>query len=155
MPKIRLRAPRGTDEANSSLSPVPYKVGLDGFVEVDQEAVEGLLARGGFTLADVDLAPPPVGMVRMAHSDPHASCSFNGVSYSPGADGFLMVPAVAASALEAHGFVAVVSAVHDEPEAPHAAPAEAPKAAPEAPAAAKADPEPAAEAAPTKAAAKG
>lgn len=111
MPKIRLRAPRGTDEANSSSSTIPYKVGLDGTVEVDAEAVGPLLARGGFTLADVETEPLPVGMARMAHQwDPNASCSFNGVSYSPGPDGFLMVPAVAVDALMAHGFVAVVGA---------------------------------------------
>jgi hypothetical protein len=135
MPKIRLRAPRGTDEANSSMSSVPYKVGLDGTVEVDEEAVAPLLARGGFTLADVRQEPVPDGLVRMAHhSDPHASCSFDGVAYAPGPDGFLLVPAGAVEALTAHGFVSVVSV---EPEAVIAAeePAAAPSAAaPEAPA---------------------
>jgi hypothetical protein len=119
MPKIRLRAPRGTDEANSSMSSVPYKVGLDGTVEVDEEAVAPLLARGGFTLADVRQEPVPDGLVRMAHhSDPHASCSFDGVAYAPGPDGFLLVPAGAVEALTAHGFVSVVSV---EPEAVAAA----------------------------------
>jgi hypothetical protein len=132
MPKIRLRAPRGTDEANSSMSSVPYKVGLDGTVEVDEEAVAPLLARGGFTLADVRQEPVPDGLVRMAHqSDPHASCSFDGVAYAPGPDGFLLVPAGAVEALSAHGFVSVVSV---EPEAVAEGPAAAPSpAAPEAP----------------------
>lgn len=143
--KVRLQAPKGTDEANWSGSPVPYRVDNDGYAEVDEEAVGPLLEKGGFILE-----PDPVevahGNIRVKHvSDPAALCAHGGEQFSLQPDGSLVVPVEAVAHLKAHGFHPLPEAPPAEvaPEAPPAPKGKAKAAADPAP-----DPTPAAEPAP-------
>ena len=132
--KVRLHAPPGTDEANSSFSPVPYRADNDGIVEVDEEAVGPLLEKGGFTLVDPPgIVEVPHGFVQVVHpTDAGASCSFGGESYVPDADGVLTVPCEAVGDLLAHGFISfeAFTSVSEHPSAQVAISSDAPAATP-------------------------
>lgn len=139
--KVRLHAPRGTDEANFSGSTVPYRVDNNGDVEVDAEAVGPLLEKGGFTLADPVAMSVPHGFIAVRHaSDPLAGCSHQGRTYEVQADGVLLVEASAIGALTSHGFVSIDEAAA-APATPDAPPVPAAPAAPAAPAPAAPAPE--------------
>jgi hypothetical protein len=104
MDKVRLIAPKGTDECNYRGE--RYRVDNDGIVEVDAAAVAPLLATGGFALAD---PVPPVavahGTVELVHrSDPVAEATVAGVTYVPDASGIIRVPVEQVDTLKAHGF---------------------------------------------------
>ncbi|HZU90090.1 MAG TPA: hypothetical protein VE993_12610 [Stellaceae bacterium] len=75
-------------------------------VDVPEAVAAHLLHVGGFAVAKKETAPAPQGMVAMRHPE-SIGCSFAGQTYGPDADGFVSVPAEAAAALAAHGFVAV------------------------------------------------
>jgi len=104
MSKVRLIAPKGTDECNYGSE--RYRVNNAGIVEVDAAAVGPLVAIGGFGLAD---PVPPVavahGTVELVHrSDPAAEATFAGVTYIPDENGVLTVPLEAVEVLKAHAF---------------------------------------------------
>jgi hypothetical protein len=75
-------------------------------VDVPDAVAAHLLHVGGFAVAKKETAPAPQGMVAMRHPE-SIGCSFAGQTYEPDADGVVLVPAEAAAALAAHGFVAV------------------------------------------------
>lgn len=94
----KLRAPKGTDEAN--IDGVSYRVENDGTVEVPDGEEGPLLATGGF----VEVTPPvvlPEGFALVMHKDPNASC--DGEKFGGGH----LVQAVNVAALASHGFYAV------------------------------------------------
>lgn len=128
MPKtVRLRATHGADEANFSGYPKPFRVDNDGCVDVPEEAVEALLSKGGFQLAQPEVIEVPADKVAVRHlSDPAASCCHG----EPDERGIILVPVGAVAALEAHGFARVEIA---QP-APAPEPAQPAPAAPQAPA---------------------
>ena len=98
----KLKAAPGTDEAN--VGTTDYKFLPGGIINVPDDQVDDLVARGGFTV--VEKAPAaPDGSVAMKAPDAGASCSFGGISYTPDKKGFVIVPAIAVAVLIAHGFV--------------------------------------------------
>jgi hypothetical protein len=93
------------DEVNHG----PHKYVVDPFtheVEVPAECGHVLLRTGaGATWADKPEVAEPDEFCRMRHATDHeASFSFRGVTYSPGADGVVTVPAAAVPGAIAHGF---------------------------------------------------
>jgi hypothetical protein len=117
--KVRLHATQESDEANFGAN--RYRVDNNGDVDVDEEAVEALVAKGGFIL---DPAPPvevPHGNIRVQHvSDPAAMCAHRGMEFALESDGSVIVPIEAVEHLRAHGFhpVPEVIAPVAEPVAP-------------------------------------
>lgn len=109
MAKTRLKAPPGTSEANWSGSPKPYPVGLDGTVEVDDEAVAPLLDRGGFTEVKEEVEVPSAGTVKLVHtSGAHVSGTANDQPFDSDDKGVVVVPAEAEAVLARHGFLPFV-----------------------------------------------
>ena len=102
---VRLLAPEGTDEAN--FGEERFRVDNDGYALVPTEAVDALIATGGFTHPEPDdeEAGPtaPEGSVLLYHPE-GLGCSFGGVSYEPDDNGAVSVPAHAAKDLVTHGF---------------------------------------------------
>lgn len=97
--KSKLRAPKGTDEAN--IGGTSFRVDNDGTIDVPEGEVGPLLERGGF----VEVLPPveiPHGHALVRHDDPTASTD---VGERHG-DGFL-VPVHLVNVLASHGFKAV------------------------------------------------
>jgi hypothetical protein len=92
----KLRAPKGTDEANADGK--SFRVDNNGIVEVPDEAAAPLIERGGFTEV---VEPPavPVGHALVMHSDPGAACE--GEKFG---DGYL-VPVDRVAELASHGFM--------------------------------------------------
>jgi hypothetical protein len=107
--KVRLKSNQGSDEANFGSN--RYRVANDGTVMVDAEAVEPLVAIGGFSRVD------PVPPVEVAHGDvrvrndrdPTGSLSWNGTSYEPDAAGIIVVPIESLTDISPHGFASVPS----------------------------------------------
>lgn len=95
----RLKAPKGTDEANADGK--SYRVDNDGTVTVPDEAAAPLLERGGFTEVVEATAPPDGYLLVMHDTDPNASCE--GEKFG---DGYLVL-AHRAGELASHGFKAV------------------------------------------------
>lgn len=97
---VRIKAQRGTDEANFAESRFP--VPADGIIDVSPEAAAPLLNEGGF----ISLEPAPAlpdGLVQVRGA-PGSGCTVGGVSYNAGDDGLVSVPAYAVADLAAHGF---------------------------------------------------
>ena len=92
----KLKAPKGTDEANANGK--SYRVENDGTVEVPDDAVQPLLAIGGFVEVDDTPVEVPTGMVLVKSSDPTASCGGEKMG-----DKF-MVDIPTANELVSHGF---------------------------------------------------
>ncbi len=104
---VRLYAGEGQDEANYGTE--RFKVHDDRTLEVPSEAVDSLVRIGGFTRI-ADTARAPEGHIALTH--PQAiGCSWGGASYSPDADGVVIVPTAAAGDLLAHGFTPVSAAL--------------------------------------------
>jgi hypothetical protein len=103
--RILLRAAFGQDEANQGTE--CYPVGSDGLVWVPLEAVEPLIAKGGFVLPKNNGKPIPAGWIQLHHDDA-AGCSYDGCQYSPDEDGDVLVPAEATAELLAHGFAPMI-----------------------------------------------
>ena len=106
-PTLKLRAPPGTDEANYGTE--RYRVDNSGEVEMPDDAVEGLLAVGGFvpsTPASGQFVS--VGDLLYANpNDPSASFSWGGVSYTADTNGNIAAPAEIGAQLASHGFLPV------------------------------------------------
>ena len=100
----RLKAAAGTTDVN--VGETDYPVPADGVIDVPDNAVDDLVARGGFEL-DPDAPAPVIGTLIMKAPDINASCSYAGVSYTAGADGNVAVPVDAVAALISHGFAVV------------------------------------------------
>ena len=92
----KLKAPKGTDEANANGK--SYRVENDGTVEVPDDAVQPLLDVGGFVEVDETQVEVPTGMVLVKSADPTASCGGEKVG-----DKF-MVDVLTANELVSHGF---------------------------------------------------
>jgi hypothetical protein len=99
----KLRAPKGTDEAN--VDGVLYRVDNDGTIDVPDAAAPSLLHTGGFVAIDEMPAPVPIGHVILRAPQGSAACAWNGLTYAVDADGRVAVPAPAAAILYSHGFV--------------------------------------------------
>lgn len=97
--KVKLKAPKGTDEANAGGE--SFRVDNDGTIEVPEDAVGPLLEHGGFTEVK-EAAVIPHGHALVMHDDPKAATSA-GEKFG---DGFL-VPAHKVADLASHGFRAV------------------------------------------------
>ena len=110
----KLRAQAGTDEANYGELRMP--VDRDGTVDVPDEAVESLLATGGFVTMD-DPVEIPDGFV-LATSVGVDSTSWGGTTYEPDASGVFTVPAAAMAELMSHGFIPAPGAPAKQPEPP-------------------------------------
>ena len=91
-----LKAPKGKEEANANGK--SYRVENDGTIEVPDDAVQPLLATGGFVEVDETPVEVPNGMVLVKSSDPTASCGGEKVG-----DKF-MVDVLTANELASHGF---------------------------------------------------
>lgn len=94
----KLKAPRGTDEANADGK--IFRVDNDGTVDVPNDAVGPLLERGGFVEV-VEPAAVPDGHGLVMHDDPGASCDGEKVG-----DAFV-VPIGKVAELASHGFRAI------------------------------------------------
>jgi hypothetical protein len=107
MTKVKLIAGQGADEANFGGG--RYRVNNDRTVMVEEAAVGPLVAIGGFVVAD--LVPPvevPHGTIRLINErDPTTTCSHDGITYTPDADGVVTVPVGIVVDLAPHGFVPV------------------------------------------------
>ncbi len=98
----KLRAPRGTDEAN--VDGVLYRVDNDGTIEVPDAAVGTLTHTGGFVVIE-EIPPPPMGHVTLIAPDGCTGCSWGGETFVPDGDMRIAVPAPACTELLSHGFV--------------------------------------------------
>jgi hypothetical protein len=85
---------------------VCYPVGADGRVWVPLEAVDPLIAKGGFSLPKTIGKPIPAATIKLHHDDA-AGCSYDSRQYSGDENGDVLVPAEAAAELSAHGFMPV------------------------------------------------
>jgi hypothetical protein len=160
----RLRAPKGTDEANYGQT--AFKVQDDGTVDVPDEAVASLVGVGGFS--EVPTEPAPVDMnpsdgATLKAPEGATSCSWGGQTFDVAEDGTVDVPHESVGDLIGHGFQVIEKIVAEvvqkienlidpapakapAPPAPVAEPEPAPapfSAAEEAPAAAEVTPAPA------------
>lgn len=97
----KLRASRGTDEAN--VDGLLYRVGNDGTIEVPEEAAAGLIHTGGFAAVEEPVALP-MGHVALIAPEGCEACSWRGETYVPDSDRRVAVPAPACVDLLAHGF---------------------------------------------------
>jgi len=117
----KLKAPKGTDEAN--IGGQSFRVDNDHTITLpDDVDASPLLDRGGFVTV-VDPVEIPHGLALVAHADPNAELSLGERSGA----GFL-IPVDQVAAVAAHGFVAVdpassspvaataIEAATDEPE---------------------------------------
>jgi hypothetical protein len=104
MPRVKLTAPLGTDEANFGTERL--RVDNDGTVDVPEEAVDSLVHMGGFIRDPAAHQAHDDGTVPMRHPE-GIGCSVGGVECAPDANGVVMVPSGAVASLAAHGFMAV------------------------------------------------
>jgi hypothetical protein len=121
----------GQHEANHGTT--RYRVDSGGPVHVPPEAVASLISKGGFALPKTSAAgTAPARSITAAadelvrlHHDDAGGCSYAGQSYPSDENGDVLVPATAAAALIAHGFVPVPEASRnpaEQGEKPAAAP---------------------------------
>ena len=98
----KLRAPKGTDEANFGTH--LYRVDNDGTVDVPDDAVPYLTSVGAFETID-EPSEIPHGSVRMLSTKGPMSVSVAGQSFNTGDDLIVVVPLAFASEMLAHGLV--------------------------------------------------
>lgn len=104
-PTVRMRAPKGTDEANVGAD--LYRVDNSGDIEVPEEAV-ATLTGAGFRV-EAGPVPVPEGRARMRAPEGATSCSVAG-EVCEVEDGVVDVPIVGVAALIAHGFEPIEAA---------------------------------------------
>jgi hypothetical protein len=101
----RLRAPKGTDEAN--FGQTAFKVGDDGTVEVPDEAVGSLTSVGGFS--EIQEPAPvvdhdPSDGAKLKAPEGATSCSWGGQTFDVDENGTVKVPQEAVGDMIGHGF---------------------------------------------------
>lgn len=99
--KTKLRAAPGTTDVTVGTETLP--IASDGTVTVPSEAVASLTGVGGFSLDEIEIAPPPDGHVEVDHEDAGATLSIDGQTFCRGEDGRMFLPLSAVPSLEAHG----------------------------------------------------
>ena len=100
---IKLKAPDGTDIAN--VGTTEYDADLSGNMVVDPADAETLEKAGFVEVQDEAPVKPDTSHLTTLYCEPHAACTWSGVSYADeDGDGQILVANAAVRDLLSHGF---------------------------------------------------